>query len=35
MKHIKNFFIETIFLTVAVIAWCVLKVYNFASDKSE
>lgn len=35
MKHIKNFFIETIFLTVAVIAWGVLKIYNFASDKQE
>lgn len=34
MKYIKNFFIETIFLTVAVIAWCVLKVYDFAVKKN-
>ncbi len=35
MKHIKNFFIETIFLTIAVIAWGILKVHDFASGKTE
>lgn len=34
MKYIKNFFIETIFLTVAVIAWGAMKIFRFPTNKS-
>lgn len=33
MKYIKNFLIETVFLTIAVIAWGALKIFRFSNSK--
>ncbi len=33
MKYIKNFLIETVFLTIAVLAWGTLKIFRFSNDK--
>lgn len=34
MKHIKNFLIETLVLTIAVLAWGILKIINIP-DKNK
>lgn len=34
MKYIKNFLIETTFLTIAVIAWGAMKIFRFPTNKS-
>lgn len=34
MKHIKNFLIETLVLTIAVLAWGILKITNIP-DKNK